>query len=252
MLKTLLLLVVSLSCAVHSLAQTDTTTNDGPALNEETVAVTENSAEQEDSPDPTIAQDDVSLQLRGNNQAAKKATEQFTMNMREADIRGFVQWIADRTQKNIIVHRSVRGTVTVISSRPVSPDEAYELFLTVLALNGFAAVDSEGTIMVVPDADAKTSDIPFAGNEARRGEIVTAIISLEHTEASEFVASLKPLIPASAYLSAYQKTNSLIVADTARSIEKIEKIIAILDRAESEIDLRSSLLCTPQPMTFLV
>jgi len=237
MLKTLLLLVVSLSCAVHSLAQTDTTTNDGPALNEETVAVTENSAEQEDSPDPTIAQDDVLLQLLGNNQAAKKAPEQFTMNMREADIRGFVQWIADRTQKNIIVHRSVRGTVTVISSRPVSPDEAYELFLTVLALNGFAAVDSEGTIMVVPDADAKTSDIPFAGNEARRGEIVTAIISLEHTEASEFVASLKPLIPASAYLSAYQKTNSLIVADTARSIEKIEKIIAILDRAESEIDL---------------
>ena len=84
MLKTLLLLVVSLSCAVHSLAQTDTTTNDGPALNEETVAVTENSAEQEDSPDPTIAQDDVSLQLRGNNLAAKKATEQFKGRQKES------------------------------------------------------------------------------------------------------------------------------------------------------------------------
>lgn len=162
---------------------------------------------------------------------------QFTMNMREADIRGFIQWIADRTKRNIIVHRSVRGTVTVISSRAVTADEAYELFLTVLALNGFAAVETDGAIKVIPDAEAKTTDIPFAGNESRRGEIVTSIISLQHTEASDFVQTLKPLIPASAHLAAYNPTNSLIVADTARSLDKINQIIGILDRKEGEIEL---------------
>ncbi|MBT8148720.1 MAG: type II secretion system secretin GspD, partial [Gammaproteobacteria bacterium] len=165
------------------------------------------------------------------------SNERFTMNMREADIRGFVQWIADRTQKNIIVHRSVRGAVTVISSRAVSPDEAYELFLTVLQLNGFTAIESDGAIKVVPDADAKTSDIPFAGNETRKGEVVTSIISLEHSEASDFVATLKPLVPSAAHLAAYAPTNSLIVATSARSIDKIMQIIRILDREEGEIDL---------------
>ncbi|RZV51400.1 MAG: hypothetical protein EX270_10480, partial [Pseudomonadales bacterium] len=161
----------------------------------------------------------------------------FTMNMREADIRGFIQWIADRTQKNIIVHRSVRGAVTVISSRAVTADEAYELFLTVLALNGFAAVETDGAIKVIPDAEAKAADIPFAGNESREGEIVTSIISLKHTEAGQFVQTLKPLIPASAHLAAYTPTNSLIVADTARSLNKINQIIGILDRKEGEIEL---------------
>lgn len=161
----------------------------------------------------------------------------FTMNMREADIRAFIQWIADRTEKNIIVHRNVSGTVTVISSRPVSPDEAYELFLTVLQLNGFAAIESANAIQVIPNTDAKTADTPFSGSEAWRGEIVTAIIDIEHSDANQIASAIRPLAPASAHLAAYAPTNTLIVSDTARSVSKIKQLISILDKEEGEIDL---------------
>ncbi|MBT6579141.1 MAG: hypothetical protein HOO01_02630, partial [Cellvibrionales bacterium] len=66
------------------------------------------------------------------------AEEQFILNMRDANIQGFIQWVANRTGKNMVIHRSVKGTVTILSSRTVSPDEAYELFLTVLRMNNFA------------------------------------------------------------------------------------------------------------------
>ena len=169
-----------------------------------------------------LAQDNAATDAQQAAQSAPEP-ERFTMNMREADIRGFIQWVADRTQRNIIVHRNVRGNVTVISSQPVTPDEAYELFLTVLQLNGFAAVDSDGAIKVVPDAEAKTSNIPFAGSESRRNDIVTAIIHIKHSDPGQIMGVVRPLMPASAYAAAYPSTNALIVADTAAGIQKIRQ-----------------------------
>jgi type II secretory pathway component GspD/PulD (secretin) len=35
-----------------------------------------------------------------------------TMNMRDAEIRTLIQWIADQTGKNMVVHRDVQGKAT--------------------------------------------------------------------------------------------------------------------------------------------
>ena len=164
--------------------------------------------------------------------------DSFSMNMREADIRAFIQWIADRTGKNIVVHRSVRGTVTVIASTPVNAEQAYELFLTVLQMNGFAAVEMEqGGIKVIPDAEAKTTNTPFEGEAEARGEIVTAVLEIKYSDPASFAQVLRPLVPATAHLAAYAPTNSLIVADTARGLDRIKEIISILDRREAEFDV---------------
>lgn len=178
-----------------------------------------------------------------NNSAATTISPQqaqpetFTMNMREADIRGFIQWVANRTNKNIVVHRNVKGTVTVIATRAVSADEAYELFLTILQLNGFAAVNIEGGIKVIPDADAKTSNIPFDGQQKNNGGIVTALIDVEHAEANQLMGLLRPLMPASAHIAVYPPSNTLIITDTSLGLKKIKKIVTILDKADSKIDL---------------
>jgi len=188
---------------------------------------------------PASAQDNQAETVRsgaGQNTNTDGGNDKFTMNMREADLRAFIQWVADRTGKNILVHRSVQGKVTVISSRPVTPDEAYELFLTVLQLNGFAAVDTDGATKIVPEAEAKSSNIPFSGDEIRKGDIVTALIDIQHIDAAQFVGTLKPLVPASAHMAPYASTNTLIIADTARGIDKIRKLVTLLDKKDGEID----------------
>ena len=163
--------------------------------------------------------------------------EQFTLNMRDADIQGFIQWVANRTGKNIVIHRSVKGIVTILSSRPVSPDEAYELFLTVLRMNNFAVVESESAVTIIPANEAKTDSIPFIGEQTREGSVVTAIIDIEHSNASELMALVRPLIPAASHIASYNQTNTLIIADSARNIAKITRIIRTLDKAENKIDL---------------
>ncbi|MGB2272473.1 MAG: type II secretion system secretin GspD, partial [Pseudomonadales bacterium] len=152
-------------------------------------------------------------------------------------IQGFIQWVANRTGKNIVIHRSVRGAITILSSRAVSPDEAYELFLTVLSMNGFAAVETDGIIKVIPDTETKTNAIPFLGEQARNGSVVISIIDIKNSSSSDLMALARPLMPASAHIASYNQSNTLIIADTARNIAKISKIIAILDQTENKIDL---------------
>ncbi|MGB1192755.1 MAG: hypothetical protein ACPG3T_07505, partial [Pseudomonadales bacterium] len=154
--------------------------------------------------------------VKGNTQQAAEAAstsveEQFTLNMREADIQGFIQWVANRTGKNIVIHRSVRGAITILSSRAVSPDEAYELFLTVLSMNGFAAVETDGIIKVIPDTETKTNAIPFLGEQARNGSVVISIIDIKNSSSSDLMALARPLMPASAHIASYNQSNTLII-----------------------------------------
>ena len=165
------------------------------------------------------------------------AEEQFILNMRDANIQGFIQWVANRTGKNMVIHRSVKGTVTILSSRTISPDEAYELFLTVLRLNNFAAVETDGVVKIIPATEAKTDGIPFFGEQARNGTMVTAIIDVEHSSSTELMALVRPLIPASSHIASYNQTNTLIIADSARNIAKITRVIELLDKPENKIDL---------------
>ena len=62
--------------------------------------------------------------------------------MRDADIRIFSADIAKLTNKTIILDPRIKGNVTVISNQDLDPDEAYAVFLSVLRLHGFSAIQT--------------------------------------------------------------------------------------------------------------
>ncbi|HAM74737.1 MAG TPA: type II secretion system protein GspD, partial [Alcanivorax sp.] len=65
----------------------------------------------------------------------------WTVNIRNADIQAFINQVAEMTGKNFVVDPRVRARdVTVISNQPLTSDEVYELFLSVLQVHGYAAV----------------------------------------------------------------------------------------------------------------
>ena len=64
--------------------------------------------------------------------------------------------------------------------------------------------------------------------------MVTRIIRLEHVPASQLVPILRPLVPQQGHLAAYNPTNTLIVTDHAGNIQRLLKIIAGVDRPDSD------------------
>ena len=155
----------------------------------------------------------------------------ITLALDNADILDLIQWAKDATQKSIIVHPSVQGRVTVMAGSPMTPDEAYEVFLSVLQVHGFAVIESDNAIKVVPDALAKQSSVPIA-QASRRGtpeDVVVQIVKINNISATQLVTLLRPLVPQVGHLAAYPATNTLIIADRASNIGKVMGIIAQLD-----------------------
>ncbi|MFK7734202.1 MAG: hypothetical protein AB8B48_21445, partial [Pseudomonadales bacterium] len=53
------------------------------------------------------------------------ANSDITMNMRDADVRTVIQWMSETTGRSFIVDPSVQGNITVLSSQPLSAEQAF-------------------------------------------------------------------------------------------------------------------------------
>jgi general secretion pathway protein D len=153
----------------------------------------------------------------------------LVLNMRDADIRSMVQWVADVTGKNLIVHKDVQGKVTVLSAEPVTPEQAYQVFLSALEVNGFAAVESGGAIKILPQSMANSSSPQVS--RGLGGETVITVIRAKNVPASQLATSLRPLVPQAGMLTAYPETNSLIVASSATNVQRVNELVKMLDQA---------------------
>lgn len=157
--------------------------------------------------------------------------EQITLALDSADIRDLIQWAQEVTNKSIIVHPNVKGKVTVMSGEPMTQGEAYEVFLSALQVHGFAVIESDTSIKVIPDALAKQSSVPLteAGDPGTPEDVVVQILKVKNISATQLVNLLRPLVPQVGHLAAYPTTNALIIADRANNIQKVLDIVARLD-----------------------
>ncbi|HET8710354.1 MAG TPA: type II secretion system secretin GspD [Spongiibacteraceae bacterium] len=163
-------------------------------------------------------------------------SEMVTMNMRDADIRTLIQWIADQTGKNMIVHRDVQGKVNVLSAKPVTREEAYRIFLSVLQVHGFAAIETPEAVKIVPASIATQGGLPQRSSET--DDMIVQVFRVNNVAATEIAQMLKPLASKEAVINADASTNMLLVADHAGNVEQLQNLVQKLDRAgASEVEL---------------
>ncbi len=163
------------------------------------------------------------------------AGDEITLNLKDADIRALISTVSKFTGKNFIIDPRVKAKVTVISANTLTPEAVYEVFLSVLQVHGYAAVPTGSVIKIVPEVNAKQGPLPLSGEKDTfpDDELITKIIRLEYVPASQLVPILRPLVPQQGHLAAYNPTNTLIITDHAGNIQRLVKIIAGVDRPDS-------------------
>ena len=70
-------------------------------------------------------------------QNASASKQNILLNFKDVDLRQIIDLMSDLTNQNFLVDEKVRGKVTIISPRPVSSAEAYNIFLSILEVQGF-------------------------------------------------------------------------------------------------------------------
>lgn len=156
-----------------------------------------------------------------------------TLNLKDADINTLIATVSEITGKNFIVDARVKGKVTVISARPMSPAGIYETFLGVLQVNGFATIPDGQAIKIVPETNARTDGgAPLhSGRGLPMDDVVTHVITLNNVSASQMVPILRPIMATWAHLAAYSPGNQLILSDRASNVQRIERILKQMDQA---------------------
>jgi len=168
--------------------------------------------------------------------SSQALADEITLNLKDADIRALISTVSKFTGKNFIIDPRVKAKVTVVSANTLTPEAVYEVFLSVLQVHGYAAVPTGSVIKIVPAVNAKQGPLPLSSRNDNfpSDELITKIIRLDHVPASQLVPILRPLVPQQGHLAAYNPTNTLIITDHAGNIRRLLKIIAGVDRPDSD------------------
>ncbi|MGV8934329.1 MAG: type II secretion system secretin GspD [Gallionellaceae bacterium] len=162
--------------------------------------------------------------------------EKVSLNFVNADIEEVIRAVSQITGKNFVVDPRVKGTINIISSTPVAAPLAYDILLSTLRMQGFAAVEAGGVTKILPEADAKlyVSGVHGSNNGEK---LVTRVFVLQYESAAQLVPVLRPLIPPNNIVVAYPGSNTLVVTDYASNVKRIAQIVESIDRPSKAVPI---------------
>ncbi len=162
--------------------------------------------------------------------AAAAAPAQQVLNLRDADIRAFIQDASRVTGRTFIIDARVQGKVSVVTERALSRSEYFEVFLSTLRANGLVAVPtSRGAYRIQPLDTASTQPGRVGSAGAARNSFVTDVIRLRSIDATSAVETIRPLISREGSVTANKSGNSIVVADFADNIRRIRELVRRID-----------------------
>ena len=156
---------------------------------------------------------------------------QHVLNLRDADVRAFIQDAARVTGRTFIIDPAVQGRVSVVTQRPVSTSEYFELFLSTMRANGFVAVPVRGGAFRIQPIAGAAASAPVGTGRRNASGFVTEIFRVRHIEAAQAVESLRPLVSRDGAITANR--GSIIVSDFADNIGRIRQVLARIDVDQS-------------------
>ena len=168
-----------------------------------------------------------------NNSPTESAT--VTLSFNNADIESVASVVAKTTGQTILVDPQVKGTITLISNKPVTKTKALDSFSTALRTSGFALVETNGIYRVVTQADAKlVSTSVTTGKVKQEGDqIITRVFKLNYESANSLLPVLRPLVSPNNTINAYPGNNTIVVTDYASNIQRIATLIDSIDAPTS-------------------
>lgn len=163
----------------------------------------------------------------------KPGGHRVKFNLQDADLAELVNHISGMTGKRFIYGAKVRKIqATVVSPEPVTLDEAYQAFLSILEVNGMTVVPHGRFLKIVDSAGVVGNGTSIY----ERGEpipntagYITRMYRTRYISADEASALLGKFKSKEADISTYPAGNLLIITDTGSQIRRMVRILEEID-----------------------
>ncbi|WP_143870810.1 type IV pilus secretin PilQ [Catenovulum sediminis] len=178
------------------------------------------------------------------------ATEKYegapiSLNFQDIEVRTVLQIIADYNGFNLVTSDSVSGNVT-LRLDGVPWDQALDIILKVKGLDK----RMEGTILLVAPSDEITAreakELEAKKQVDQLSPLYSEFIQVNYAKASALVAMLTGdkanMLSDRGSVSVDERTNTLLIRDTAKGIENIKKLVSILDVPVKQVTIESRIV----------
>jgi general secretion pathway protein D len=168
--------------------------------------------------------------------SAQSSAAKYSPNFKGAEIAEFITVVGKNLKKTMIIDPNVRGKVTLRSQDELTEEQYYQVFLNVLEVYGFAAVEMDNNVVkIIRNKDAKTSSIPVVGDEnpGVGDEMVTRVVEVKNVTVRELTPLLRQLSDQAGggNVVNYDPANVIMLTGTAAVVNRLVKIIERVDKA---------------------
>jgi Type II secretory pathway, component PulD len=151
------------------------------------------------------------------------------LNFQNQSIEDIAHFMSKLTGKTIVV--GINGNlpkITVSSKKPVSVEDAWHLFLTSLALDGYTVVKYKNFYKILPIKEASSFSTSVT-RKAFPSPSIETYIYFAHTNAQILLNAVRPFLSQYGNATVYMPSNALIISDIGVSVDKIQKLLKSID-----------------------
>ncbi|CAA6804706.1 MAG: Type IV pilus biogenesis protein PilQ [uncultured Thiotrichaceae bacterium] len=177
--------------------------------------------------------------------------EKLSLNFQDIEVRAVLQLLADFTDKNIVVSDSVNGSITV-RLKDVPWDQALNI---VLESKNLGMRENGSVIWVAPSSELDAKDaraLEIARRKIELEPVVTEYIPINYAKAADLLQLIErrstgeeeghSLLSQRGSVSSDERTNTLLVKDTAEQIAQIRDLIKVLDVPVQQVLIESRIV----------
>jgi type II secretion system protein D len=164
-----------------------------------------------------------------NNPAS---TNGIQLSFQGANIDMVVQWLSQTTGKSVLKHPQAQCQLTIIGGTRLGQREAIALVYRALSMEGFTAIESSNSILIVPEGrePKMEPELVNSTNSVPAGrQRLVKIFNLRHVSATEMREKIKPVLSEKAHLDINDRGNQLIVTDYNEGLNLAGDLITALD-----------------------
>tara|TARA_B100000989_G_scaffold294172_1_gene272744 strand:+ start:1613 stop:3778 length:2166 start_codon:yes stop_codon:yes gene_type:complete len=186
--------------------------------------------------------------------------EKLSLNFQSIEVRSVLQLLADFTDMNLVASDSVGGSVTLRLNN-VPWDQALDI---ILKSKGLAKRINGNVMMVGPQAEVAAQEkleLEAKKQVVELSPLLTEFFEISYAKATDLVSILKStggndannsdskLISNRGGVSVDQRTNTLLVQETAEKLVEIRRIIERLDRPVRQVMIESRIVIANDDFT---
>ncbi|HHJ17033.1 MAG TPA: type IV pilus secretin PilQ [Gammaproteobacteria bacterium] len=171
--------------------------------------------------------------------------ERLSLNFQDIEVRAVLQLLADFTGTNIVVSDTVSGNLT-LRMQNVPWDQALDI---VLKTKGLAKRDNGNVMLIAPGEEIAAREKLELESQKQIEELAplySDFIQVNYAKAEDIATLLKSdessLMSERGNAIIDERTNTLLIQDTADKLEEVRKLVALLDIPVRQVLIESRIV----------